>query len=145
MQTPKKRSPYGLIQEELRDRPWRLLIACMMLNLTNIKQVRPVITQFFLQYPDAFAAANASHDEMASIIKPLGLYNRRTKNIIKFSYAWAFDDFDPQKIEKLTGIGKYAVDSYNIFVNGSLDVTPSDLKLKKYLEWAKRQYNEKCS
>jgi hypothetical protein len=33
-------SPYGLIEEELFQDPWRLLLACMLLNKTSCKQVR---------------------------------------------------------------------------------------------------------
>lgn len=136
--TPRDPSPYGLIQEELRDEPWRMLIACIMLNLTNIKQVRPIITEFFERYPDAESAASAEPLEMAEVIRTLGLYNRRVKNIIEFSYAWAFGghEIDSTTIEKLPGIGRYAGDSYKIFVEGSLGVEPTDRKLKKYVLWA---------
>lgn len=32
-------SPFGLIEEELYSDPWRLLIACILLNKTSITQV----------------------------------------------------------------------------------------------------------
>lgn len=32
-------SPYGLIEEYLYDDPWKLLVACMLLNVTAGKQV----------------------------------------------------------------------------------------------------------
>lgn len=31
-------SPYGLIEEELFGNPWRLLVACILLNKTSIVQ-----------------------------------------------------------------------------------------------------------
>lgn len=133
MKTPRDPSPFGLIQEELRNRPWHMLIACMMLNLTNIKQVRPIIWSFFDHYPDPATASEADPAEMANMLRPLGLYNRRAKMIIRFSRAFQ-DEWDD--VLKLPGIGKYAADSYKIFVMGSLDVMPTDSKLKKYKEWA---------
>ena len=32
-------SPYGLIEEQLYDNPWKLLVACILLNKTSIAQV----------------------------------------------------------------------------------------------------------
>ena len=32
-------SPYGLIEEQLYDDPWKLLVACMLLNVTSGKAV----------------------------------------------------------------------------------------------------------
>ena len=130
----KERSPYGLIQEDLCDRPWRMLIACIMLNLTNIKQVRPIIWKFFEEYPDEVAAARADKETLATMLQPLGLHNRRAGSIIKFSTAYATGGWTD--VLKLPGIGKYAADSYEIFVVGNLDVRPTDSKLKLYLKWA---------
>ena len=110
-----------------------MLIACMMLNLTSIKQVRPVITEFFARFPDAEAASQADPEELAVLLKPLGLYNRRAKLIIRFSNAYNGDWSD---VTDLPGVGKYAADSYRMFVEGSLDVEPTDSKLKRYKEWA---------
>lgn len=134
MVTPTKISPYGLIQEKLRDDPWKMLIACMMLNLTSIVQVRPIIKRFFELYPDAMAASGAKPDELATLLKPLGLYNRRSKTIIKFSRAWSKGGW--KQLRDLPGVGKYAEDSYTIFVRGTLDAKPTDAKLVKYLVWA---------
>jgi methyl-CpG-binding domain protein 4 len=134
MDTPKQSSPYGLIQEEFRTYPWKLLIACIMLNLTNIKQVRPIIFKFFDSFPTAESAAVADHHEIAKIIKALGLYNRRSRTIIKLSKAFISPWID---VKDLPGVGKYAADSYRIFIDGKIDIEPTDLKLKKYVEWAR--------
>jgi methyl-CpG-binding domain protein 4 len=133
VKTPRYRSPYGLIQEELRDDAWRLLVACQMLNLTSIKQVRPVILRFFDLYPDALTASRADQKSLSEMLRPLGLQNRRARTLIRFSKAWQEEWSD---VEKLPGVGKYAADSYTIFVEGRLDVSPTDTKLKKYIKWA---------
>lgn len=136
METPKHASPFGLIQEELRDQPWRLLVACMMLNLTNIKQVRPVIEAFFDRFPTPELAAEANQAELAELIRSLGFYNRRSVSIIKLSRAYIGTWTD---VTKLPGVGKYAADSYRIFVEGKMDVIPTDKKLAKYIDWARSQ------
>lgn len=33
-------SPYGLIEEQLYDNPWKLLLACILLHKTTASQVR---------------------------------------------------------------------------------------------------------
>lgn len=134
MDTPLQRSPYGLIQEELRDQPWRLLIACIMLNLTSIKQVRPIIDGFFEMFPSPEAAVRADPGSIADVIRSLGLYNRRSRAIIRLSEAFNGQWSD---VNDLPGVGKYASDSYNIFVKGKIDTEPTDSKLKKYVEWAR--------
>lgn len=133
MDTPQQGSPFGLIQEELRADPWKLLIACVMLNLTNIVQVRPVINEFFKLYPDASTAALADESQLAELLRPLGLHNRRARTIIKLSNAIQEEWSD---VKRLPGVGKYAADSYRMFIEGSLDVEPTDKKLRKYKEWA---------
>lgn len=135
--TPRDASPFNLIQEELRDEPWRLLVACIMLNLTNIVQVRPIIALFFEKYPDCTSVTPDDEAAIAELIRPLGLYNRRAKSIVKMSLAyqrgWSV-------ITDLPGVGKYAADSYRIFCEGRLDdVQPTDKKLLKYIGWARER------
>lgn len=139
MDTPRTRSPYGLIQEELRDEPWKVLIACVMLNLTSIKQVRPIIFSFFERFPNAETCASADPAEIAPMIKSLGLYNRRAKTIVKLSQAFIKGWTD---VNDLPGVGKYAADSWRVFVDGKLDVQPTDGVLQKYLGWARSQVHE---
>lgn len=138
MITPKTTSPYSLLQEELWRHPWKVMIACIMLNQTGYKQVRGVIWDFFEKYPDALCAANADSKEMAELLKPLGLYNRRAKTIIRFSREFN----SGLALEDCYGIGKYALDSYKMFCGRSLDVEPTDSKLKMYLEWAHKYLEE---
>lgn len=134
LETPRHRSPYGLIQEDFRDEPWKMLVCCICLNLTSIKQVRPVIKKLFLAYPTSDACALADDKALADLLKPLGLYNRRAKTIIKLSQSY---NGEWSNVSLLPGVGKYAADSWRIFVDGKIDIEPGDTKLKKYVEWAK--------
>lgn len=138
MQTPRETSPFALIQEELRDRPWRLLVACVMLNQTSIKQVRPVIWKVFERWPTDVELAQADPEELAECIKTLGFQNRRARSLIRMSSEYV-NGFDWDDVTELHGIGEYAADSWRIFVledcpgsEGEVD----DEKLKKYVGWA---------
>lgn len=134
--TPRGPSPFGLIQEELRDDPWRLLIACICLNLTNIRQVRPVIVGLFEAYPSPELVVGGSEVQIAGLIRTLGLHNRRARSIVRMSQAYVMGFTD---VRQLPGVGKYAADSHRIFCEGRLDdVEPTDKKLLKYLEWARQ-------
>jgi methyl-CpG-binding domain protein 4 len=134
----------GLIQEIYCHHPWRMLVGCIMLNKTSHKQVRSVIKEFFEKYPYSEYAAvadEAEMAEMAEILKPLGFHNRRASTIKKFSAAYFYfktylcDKYS--KVSDLPGIGKYASDSYEIFVNRNFNVQPTDKELIKYLDGKK--------
>lgn len=136
MKTPRTLSPYMLIQEFLRHEPWKLLVACIMLNQTSAKQVHGIINTFFEKYHNAFELESADDEELKELIRPLGFCNRRAKTLKKMSKAWlnGFDD-----VLELPGIGKYAADSHRIFCEGYLVLDVQDKELKNYVRWAQEQ------
>lgn len=147
MKTPSETSPYDLIQETLCWHPWRMLVACIMLNQTSARQVKPILESFFSRWPDALKCADADLDEMASMIRPLGLQNRRAKTIKKMSSALVKQWIDSMKhgdgnydIPSLPGIGKYAADSYKIFVEREIVDDVTDKELINYVRWAKEKH-----
>ncbi|KAL3163173.1 hypothetical protein ABBQ32_009581 [Trebouxia sp. C0010 RCD-2024] len=130
-------SPYGLIEEMLYEDPWKLLVACMLLNVTSGLQVRKVIWRLFAIWPTAEAAAGASDDTLViveKLIQPLGLFRKRTMAIKKFSQQYlTIEWLDPIELH---GIGQYASDAYFMFCRGNWqDVQPTDKDLLKYQHW----------
>lgn len=132
-----EKSPYNLLQEIYNEHPWRMLVCCIMLNCTSRKQVDQVRDRFFKLYPDAFAAESADPNEMADLIAVLGMKDKRTKTIQRFSTDWLSKDWK-EPIE-LYGIGKYGQDSWEIFQKGNYDVEPNDGVLNTYLLWIKER------
>ena len=120
-----------LIQEEFKHNPFQMLIGCIMLNQTSNKNVRGVIYSFFNKWPTPNHILQESDDIIKAHIRSLGFYNRRTLTIKKFCRQWILNEYD--KITELYGIGKYANDSYEIFINGNRNVDPTDKILIKYL------------
>jgi methyl-CpG-binding domain protein 4 len=125
-----------ILQQEFRGQDpnnlgYRLLIACIMLNQTSNKNVRQVIYSFFDKWSTPQSVVNADPDEIRNHIRPLGFYNRRTTTIIRFSHEYITKRF--VNANELYGIGKYANDSYEIFIKGNLNVEPTDKILIKYL------------
>ena len=119
-----------LLQEVYQDDGWKMLTCCMLLNLTNRKQVDTIRDELFSKYPTPQVMMNANQSELADLLQPLGLYNRRAKSLIKMSkgYVKGFKD-----VSELYGIGQYAKDSWEIFQLGNHNVKPRDLVLQEYL------------
>ena len=119
-----------LLQEIYQDDGWKMLSCCMLLNLTNRKQVDTIRDELFKKYPTPKDMMNAKHRELADILKPLGLYNRRATSLRLMSagYIGGF-----KSVDELYGIGKYAKDSWEIFQNNNMSVNPTDKVLQEYL------------
>ena len=103
-----------------------------MLNQTHNSQVRRVIYDFFETYPNPQSITEESIPDITNRLRPLGFYNRRAKSIFRFSQEYINKKFD--HISELHGIGKYASDSYEIFINGNTNVEPTDKILLRYLD-----------
>ena len=119
-----------LLQEVYQDDPWKMLICCILLNLTHRRQVDKIRDKLFTRYPTAVQMAFAIEDELSEMLKPLGFYNKRAVTLKRMSleYVRGFTD-----VNKLYGVGKYATDSWEIFQNNNTDVQPEDDVLKEYL------------
>ena len=119
-----------LLQEVYLNDPWKMLVCCMLLNLTNRKQVDTIREELFTKYPTPKDMMMAEHSDLVDIIKPLGLYNTRADRLIKMSegYVKGF-----KSVDELYGIGQYAKDSWEIFQNKNNNIKPTDKVLQEYL------------
>ncbi|KAL5215514.1 hypothetical protein ABZP36_006915 [Zizania latifolia] len=131
---PPPRSPHKLLQEKYASDPWKVIVICMLLNLTQGKQVRKKVKGFFRRYPDAQTAFNADPEKMANYLAPLGLQNVKASRIQKFSKAYVGKEWT--YVTELCGVGKYAADAYAIFCVGKAkEVVPADHKLVDYWKY----------
>ena len=111
--------------------PWCVLVCCALLNRTGRAQVRPMFEALF----DACRTPlDAARVDLAALLRPLGLQNRRAELLRRLSADYAAGK-PPQDCP---GVGEYALDAWAIFVEGRTDVSPSDHFLKPYLRWRKR-------
>ena len=120
-----------LIQEDYLKEPWKMMVCCILLNQTNNKQVRPILSSVFELIPDPISTIGCDPERLAAVIKTTGFQNVKASRIIKLSQKWV-DGFN-DAIE-LPGIGKYGRDSWEIFVKKNLSVEPTDKKLIIYLD-----------
>lgn len=78
-------TPLGLLEELFCQQPWQLLVSAILLNRTSRIQVDAPFFEFLRRWPNPTSAAKADPEEMALVIQPLGLRNKRAKGIIRFS------------------------------------------------------------
>ncbi|KAK1663695.1 hypothetical protein QYE76_051854 [Lolium multiflorum] len=127
-------STHNLLQEKYASDPWKVIVICMLLNLTQGKQVKNIIEGFFECYPDAHSAINADPEKMEGYLACLGLQHVKTTRIQKFSKEYVEKEWT--YITQLCGVGKYAADAYAIFCAGrAIEVAPKDHKLVDYWKY----------
>ena len=119
-----------LIQEDYLHDPWKMLVCCILLNQTNNKQVRPILSSVFELIPDPMSTIGCDPEVLAAVIKTTGFQNIKSRRIIALSSKW-INGFN--SVSELPGIGQYGKDSWGIFVEGDLSVDPQDKKLRMYL------------
>ena len=72
--------------------------------------------------------------DLHDCLRPLGLWRKRAITLPRLADAWLQGPPKTCKdVLKLPGCGKYAADSWAIFIEGRTDVEPNDGKLNWYL------------
>ena len=79
---------FGLVQERLSTRPFQLLVAVIFLNKTKGSVSMPICSKMLELYPSPEDLAAADPNDIISLIRPLGLQNRRAKLIIDLARVW---------------------------------------------------------
>jgi endonuclease III-like uncharacterized protein len=76
-------------------------------------------------------ACSINPEIIQEIIRSTGFSRIKSERIQGLSQKW-IQGFE--SVLELPGVGKYASDSWEIFINNNLDVNPTDKKLLLYLE-----------
>ncbi|MBY9004317.1 MAG: hypothetical protein KGD73_10125, partial [Candidatus Lokiarchaeota archaeon] len=63
--------------------PFQVLVAELMLQKTNASQVENIFPRFIEIYPDPESIVITSENELAIFLQPLGLFNRRARDLKK--------------------------------------------------------------
>lgn len=91
--------------------PFQCLVATLLSAQCTDAKVNKVTPFLFEKYPDAKRMAEASIEDIESIIKSLGLYHAKARNVLSLSRTLVekFDGevpFDFETLLKLPGVGK---------------------------------------
>lgn len=123
-----------LFQETLCRRPFWMLVACQLVNQTTWEQARPALREL-MRRRTIRTLATTRPQHLHDLMRPLGLWRRRSIILPRMADTWlrgrpgGYDD-----VLRFPGCGKYAADSWAIFIEGRLDVEPRDGKLNWYLD-----------
>lgn len=121
-----------LLQERFKEEPFKLLIGCILCNQTKGSHALPVLKKLFESYPTIELLSDSVYDDLVKILRPLGFQNRRATTLIKFSKAWIIA-LENDYLNDLPGVGKYAIDSYRLFVHNDWSIQPEDKELIAYM------------
>ncbi len=127
-----------LFQETLRRRPFWMLLACQLVNRTTWRLARPAHEEL-MRLHTIRSLATERPEALHDLLRPLGLWRRRAIIVPRMADAWlrrrpsSYDD-----VLELPGCGRYAADSWGIFVEGNTDVEPDDGKLSWYMDKRRR-------
>lgn len=107
--------------ENRRSFPWResnrspyeVFIAEMLLRRTTAESVEPVYREFLERYPDFGALGEASAEELADLLEPLGLHNERAKALRDITSQLAMTGLPESTNEllDLPHVGRYAANA----------------------------------
>lgn len=103
---------------------FQLLVAVVLSAQTTDEKVNCVTKVLFSKYPNAEKLSKAKVSDVEKIIKPLGLYKNKSKNIIELSKILVKDYKgkvinDRDVLESLPGVGRKTC---NVVLNNCFDV-----------------------
>lgn len=112
--------PWRKIYEEpLKDRLYKVWIAEVMLQQTQVDRVIGYYTRFLEKYPTIESLAETTYDELFPYYQGLGYYWRARRmielaKVVAEKYDGIFPD-DFEKLRKLPGIGQYTAQAILAF------------------------------
>lgn len=111
-----------------------MIVACCLVNRTTWEKARLVHARLKLRYRTPKLLAVARPEDLHDVLRPLGLWRQRSNSLVKLAQSWYYSRPETaDDVKKLPGCGKYAADSWAIFIGNRSDVEPNDGKLNWYL------------
>lgn len=115
-------------EENYREFPWRekarspyeVFVAEMLLQRTSAESVEPVYQEFIERYPDLNALSSANKGEIAELLQPLGLHNKRAKALRDITSQLVFSGIPDTegKLLDLPHVGPYVANATLCFGYG---------------------------
>lgn len=99
--------------------PFQVLVAELMLQKTNASQVENIFPRFIEIYPDPESIVITSENELAIFLQPLGLFNRRARDLKKTAEIILNQGnvipSEKKELLKLPGVGDYIANAILCF------------------------------
>ena len=123
-----------LFQENPGLTPFWMLVGCILMNRSTWRIVGPVHAEIRRRWPSIEALACADALALKKVIWPAGLQRAKAQNIRALARQWRHRAPETNAdILTMPGCGRYAADSWAIFVEGRRDIVPTDKRLAEYL------------
>jgi len=108
------------------------LVAEILLQKTRAENIVDVYNEFLKKYPTYRDLAVANYRELVDLLRPLGLYRNRSKNLINLGKELAKMGKVPDSSEeliKLPGIGPYIANAFLVFThNRRLPIVDTNIR-----------------
>lgn len=117
------------LQSGLGGCPWRVTLASMLLCRTRRHKMQGVFQELLTKWPTPGDLARAETAELEVLLKPLGLYRTRSRQMIRFSLAWVEGTWN--ELTELNGVGDYVADSVGLICFGDTNIVSEDPALRK--------------
>ena len=99
--------------------PFQLLSAELMLQKTNAAQVEKIFPEFVEKYPNPLSISGLEESFLSNLLQPLGLYNRRARDLKKLTEIIIKDNNtipkNKKKLIELPGVGDYIANALLCF------------------------------
>ena len=125
-----------MVQQQVKNL-WQHFVGVICLNQTGRIQVKRVLPVFFKKWPTAKSYLKSNKQDVITVIRSLGFYNKRENTIRKMTED--FMSWNKEDATKLYGIGKYGSDSYELFYKKRLPDNVGDHEHKRYI---KEEFND---
>jgi len=133
-------------KHNFRDFPWRneledpYIILCteILLQKTSAEKVLPIFSNFFELFPTVKVLADSNLDDVASVIKPLGLQNKKASALVNAA-RWVVQNGEITSSnlkvlkENVKGVSDYVTNAVSCFCFGE-KVPLIDVNVKKILK-----------
>lgn len=115
---------YGNVSCPLHyNTPFQLVVSVMLSAQCTDERVNKTVPHLFSKYPDSKTLSKASLNEIEKIIKPIGLYHAKAKNIINTAKILEdkFDGKIPDSIDTLVTLPGIGRKTANVIVSHLFD------------------------
>lgn len=104
--------------------PYELLVATILSAQSTDKQVNKVTKGLFEKYPDAYAIAALTPEQLSEEIKSIGLYKMKSKNIVATSKLLVeqYEGHVPDTLEQLIQLPGVGRKTANVVLSNAFDI-----------------------
>ena len=128
------KSPFNLIQEEYKGKPWHIAVCSIVYNNSKTILVRPVLENFFSKFSNEHDVLKTPKEIIENILQPCGIHKRKTYNLLLLCRRFALQNWET--VEDLPGLGVIGREYFRVFALREI-IEPTDKTLKAYVDWLK--------